>query len=343
MKRRLYLIMSFVTMSMVALACGGGGSTPAAAPTQAPQEAVAVVQPPSGQACKVPDIVGLPEAQADSMLRGVGLQPLKSVQHDPTIANGAIISQNPPANTRLEPCQGDIEIVVSLGPPPLPTDTPEPTDTPGPTATVAPVEPTLTPTPNPYLIPFALPNDPNSLNPVFGWQPGGSNASTYDIKDSANLRLIAGPKTNQWEKNDSAPLISLPYTGNFKTQIKIKASPRDRSQYVYLCIRAIENHSNRVCLVKFGEGPTITYWSFAWPKNRQSVPYLDEVVYFEIERDLSTFTLSYSTNGDNWSVLVRDYVIEVSNEVEIYVGVASGDSDGLVAEFSDLVVIPQEQ
>ncbi|MDM8527474.1 PASTA domain-containing protein [Anaerolineales bacterium HSG24] len=136
MKRRMYMFVSFMMIGLVALACGGDGEPPADnAP--APQEGAAVVQP-QGQACKVPDIVGLPEASADSMLRGVGLQPLKSVQHDPTIANGAIISQDPPANTRLEPCQGDVEIVVSLGAPPEQSAASEPAEAPQVESTPAP-------------------------------------------------------------------------------------------------------------------------------------------------------------------------------------------------------------
>jgi len=226
MKRRLYLIMSFVTMSMVALACGGGGSTPAAAPTQAPQEAVAVVQPPSGQACKVPDIVGLPEAQADSMLRGVGLQPLKSVQHDPTIANGAVISQDPPANTRLEPCQGDIEIVISLGPPPLPTDTP------GPTATFTPIPPTATPTPDPRLF---WDDFENGLKPEWGSSGNGFS--------STNGKLII--QNGLWESS-----VIANNQPNYKITLddfRIKAKSCDREKILQFQFR-IQDKDNYMLL-----------------------------------------------------------------------------------------------
>lgn len=75
--------------------------------------------------CVVPDVVGQDVAVAESSLTGAGLQPVKDFRHDDSVAQNAIISQDLAAGTRLEPCQGDVVIIVSLGPIP-PTQTPLP-------------------------------------------------------------------------------------------------------------------------------------------------------------------------------------------------------------------------
>lgn len=138
MKQKLSIFMSFMMIGMITITCGSGGDNGSAN----------TVMPPE-QACKVPAIVGLPEASANSLLQGLGLQPLKSVEHDSTVAEGTVISQDPPADTRLQPCQGYVvELVVSLGSSPEPTSIPEPTRTPGPTATPTSL-PTATYTPIP--------------------------------------------------------------------------------------------------------------------------------------------------------------------------------------------------
>ncbi len=160
------LLKIFLTIALFAMVTGCGGDTPepepapAAAPTevavaQAPVEAQAPAAgfTPSSK-CIVPDVVGLDIAVAESSLAGAGLQPLKDFRHDESVAENAIISQEPAAGTTLEPCEGDVVIVVSLGAVPVPTETPGPTETPAPpteTPIPTPVPPTATPTPDPRL------------------------------------------------------------------------------------------------------------------------------------------------------------------------------------------------
>jgi hypothetical protein len=101
----------------------------------------------TAEICEVPDVVGLDQAAAKSMLVGLGLQPVESNQYDPNVTTGSVISQDPPAGSRMKPCQGDVIIMISLGPLPVPSPTPVPTHTPTPTKTPTPIPPTLTPTP----------------------------------------------------------------------------------------------------------------------------------------------------------------------------------------------------
>jgi hypothetical protein len=101
----------------------------------------------STEICEVPNVVGLDQAAAEGMLTGLGLQPVRSNQYDPNVTAGAVISQDPPAGSRMKPCQGDVTIVISLGPLPTPSPTPVPTSMPTPTKTPTSLPPTLTPMP----------------------------------------------------------------------------------------------------------------------------------------------------------------------------------------------------
>lgn len=127
------------------------GCTQSAAPGGDQPVSTAVAAEPSTPSCVVPDIVGLDQAIAESSLTALGLQPVRSVQPSDATAPGAIISQDPAGGTRLDPCQGDVLIMISLPPPPGPTNTPAPTYTPAPptiTPTPSPIPPTRTPVPS---------------------------------------------------------------------------------------------------------------------------------------------------------------------------------------------------
>jgi len=97
--------------------------------------------------CEVPNVVGLDQAAAERMLTELELQPVRSNQYDPSVIAGAVISQDPPAGSIMKPCQGDVTIVISLGPLPTPSPTSLPTNTPKPSSTSTPIS--LAPTPMP--------------------------------------------------------------------------------------------------------------------------------------------------------------------------------------------------
>ncbi|PDW00136.1 PASTA domain-containing protein [Candidatus Viridilinea mediisalina] len=66
-------------------------------------------------ACEVPAVVGLEGANAERLIQGVGLTVLRSAEFNPNVPAERIISQEPPAGTRLSPCAGEVRLVVSLG------------------------------------------------------------------------------------------------------------------------------------------------------------------------------------------------------------------------------------
>jgi hypothetical protein len=129
-----------LTCAVVLAACGGGSSG---------SQTDSAAQAPAQPVCLVPDVVGQSQEAAESKISGSGLQMVSSSEFDPDVPEGSVISQEPAAGTRLEPCAGDVVIVVSLGPEPssaAPATEPEEE-----AEESAEPTPTPTPAPDPYL------------------------------------------------------------------------------------------------------------------------------------------------------------------------------------------------
>lgn len=92
--------------------------------------------------CEVPNTVGLDQAAAENMLTELGLQPILSNQYDSDATTGSVISQHPPPGSRIQPCEGGVAIVISLGSAPTPPPTSVPINTPRPTETPTLIPPT---------------------------------------------------------------------------------------------------------------------------------------------------------------------------------------------------------
>jgi beta-lactam-binding protein with PASTA domain len=95
---------------------------------------VAVAIATGAETVTVPDLLGLPEANADALLAQVGLTVgTRSDAFDASVGVGSIAGQEPAAGTKAS--RGTpIDYVVSRGPAPLPSGSPSPTATTHPTA-----------------------------------------------------------------------------------------------------------------------------------------------------------------------------------------------------------------
>lgn len=125
-------------------AAGSPGVTRAPEAIEPTAERVADARPTRQAACLAPKLIGLDRGAAGNMVTQLGLQPLISAQYDDSVAEGVVVDQSPAAGARIDPCAGDVEMRVSLGP--QPTLTPKPaTATPAKTATPAPPPPSPTP------------------------------------------------------------------------------------------------------------------------------------------------------------------------------------------------------
>ena len=105
----------------------------------------------------VPEIRNLPELDAADVLNENELvRGDRSEAFDPTVPEGAVISQNPAPGVLVQKGSA-VDYVVSLGPEPSPTPTPTPTPSPTPTPTPSP-----TPTPTPSPTPTPTPAEPSA-------------------------------------------------------------------------------------------------------------------------------------------------------------------------------------
>ncbi|WP_129633701.1 WD40 repeat domain-containing protein [Candidatus Oscillochloris fontis] len=107
-----------VTLVFLLTACGSGDVT-----TNVPQAGQSDVQV---AACIVPNVVGFDSENAERMVQGVGLVPLRSAEFSDSVPEGQVIAQSPDAGARLDPCEGEVSIVVSLGASAEPTLAPTP-------------------------------------------------------------------------------------------------------------------------------------------------------------------------------------------------------------------------
>ena len=138
---RSFVLPAFVMLVAVSLACGPTGGLPA--------------DLGGSSKCVVPNLMGQSEDAARQSLTELGLTPVETNQYSDGFDAGMIIRTDPPAGSELDPCEGDVLMVVSLGagaeeptPPPAATEPaatePPATESPAPTAqpvaTVSPLD-----------------------------------------------------------------------------------------------------------------------------------------------------------------------------------------------------------
>ena len=113
------LWLTLMTLTLLLSACGGGGAGGGAANT--PQAGQSAAQ---ASVCVVPKVVGFDQTNAERMVQGVGLVPVRSAEFSASVPQNQVISQKPDGGTRLDPCKGEVSIVVSLGGVATPTGAP---------------------------------------------------------------------------------------------------------------------------------------------------------------------------------------------------------------------------
>ncbi len=111
------LVTLALLLTLLPAACGSGEEA-ADAPQEEPATTVemeAERSAPGAAVCVVPDVVGFDQANAERMVQGVGLVPVRSAEFSDEVPEGHVIAQEPAGDTRLDPCAGDVSLVVSLG------------------------------------------------------------------------------------------------------------------------------------------------------------------------------------------------------------------------------------
>jgi len=91
-----------------------------------PKATLAPTVPPSVK-CVIPDLAGIDQQTALKSLTSLGLIPVKKVEFSESTPEDAVVSTDPPAGTTLQDCQGEITLIISMGPRAAATKTPVPT------------------------------------------------------------------------------------------------------------------------------------------------------------------------------------------------------------------------
>jgi len=214
-----------------------------------------------------------------------------------------------------------------------------------PVAVTVPVTSVPATQPMPGVILFALPTNPNALNPVLGWEPG-KLGNQYVLSQETNvLTLEAGPDTNQWASITTAPLISYRFRGNFEAEIKVVCDLRQRVQLAGLGVRSPEDKNSWVRIARtydYFTGQTLL--TFTDQRGESAglnyVAYSDTTVYLKIAREDVRYTLSYSRDGNTWSILQGVFSFEIPAEAEIFLTTYSNQNPhGSLAQFSNFRVV----
>jgi regulation of enolase protein 1 (concanavalin A-like superfamily) len=205
------------------------------------------------------------------------------------------------------------------------------------------------PSPSPALpgsVSFEALDNQNTLNPEFTWYPGTSSANAYSLSRSPGaLTIIAGPKTDQWMNDNSAPLMLYPIEGDFVVQVKVAFFPKRHVQGAGIGLRTRQTPNTFVRIKReFHNGEqkiAVNANQNGEPIDLGSTPYSGDVVYFKIERIGSLCSLSYSPDKNKWILLKENFAF-TSQEIELYfIALSTDENDEVVAVFSELQIISQ--
>jgi serine/threonine-protein kinase len=189
---------------------------------------------------------------------------------------------------------------------------------------------------------FASASNPNQLSDVWGWYPGGSDASTFKLA-GGQLMLITGPGTDLWDDRDSAPRVEYPVIGDFQVQVRLDFSPSEQYQVAGLGLRSTKEPGDWVALRRLsGGGSQQEVWASTTRGNRSeniaTIPYTQNALYLRIWRTEPLVSLYYSPDGSNWTPLAKDFVMGFPDQVWVFLFVYSTSGRGISATFSNLTV-----
>lgn len=194
-------------------------------------------------------------------------------------------------------------------------------------------------------IPFETTDMPGMLNPVFHWYPGESVSSKYLLEaDGSILAITAGPNTDQWNEINTGPIIAYPLVGDFTIEVKLTFDPsgshwksaglgvrhsQDYSHWLRILSVLGDNNSRNLYLQSSSQGSTTGI---------DTIPYDDAIVYLKLNRVGQDFALSYSADGNQWTIAQESLTLDFPNAVEVFLLVYSTSEETATATFQDLIV-----
>lgn len=157
--------------------------------------------------------------------------------------------------------------------------------------------------------------------------------------------MIAGPRTEQWADRDSAPLIMHRVRGDFEAEVKVTINPVGTFQYAGLGIRSSTDPLTYVRAVRgiglLGQGLLMQSCNQGYGYHGNDPKYSGATVWFKIRRRGSIFNFLYSSNGNDWVSLQKDYKFDLPDEVDVYLVTYSTNNGNISAQFEDFIVTSQ--
>jgi len=146
---------------------------------------------------------------------------------------------------------------------------------------------------------------------------------------------------NQYRNTQTAPLISLPYSGDFQVQVKVIFHPVEVHQVAGLGILSRSEQTTsyiRIARMLTDWGQGISFQTSS--DNGNYFRYTGEITYLKIERNGALFNIYYSFDGNNWINLQKDFVFGFPDNIEVFLATYSSSNNGIIAEFQDFIIEP---
>jgi len=187
--------------------------------------------------------------------------------------------------------------------------------------------------------PFTGPD--GSLDPRWGWYPGGSAANSKKVSLEGKLTIIAAPKSDL--NTLSMPFVALPVSGNFEATIKVECDPQGYYHGAGFLLGPINDLTSWIGLRRSSTNHTqlieaIEAHGTSW-KERGSMPVTATSLYLRIRRVDALVSLEMSSDGISYVPVATDIVISLPEQLALMLPVESYDDDGMSATFSGFTLV----
>jgi regulation of enolase protein 1 (concanavalin A-like superfamily) len=204
------------------------------------------------------------------------------------------------------------------------------------------------PTPQPGPIAFYLPGEAGSLQSLFGWEPGPSPESVLRFDgDPLGVTLVAGPGTETWHTNLSAPLITYATHGNFEITVRIQSDLNKEFQFSGIGLRSAAKPDTWIRLglhCCLAEGRHIGWQQSENQSSYEDAPetwpqFAENLVELKLVRQGDKLDAFYRRVGEDWLVMRQSYPFSLPDQVEIFLIAYTTESTGsLSVRFTNFVV-----
>jgi regulation of enolase protein 1 (concanavalin A-like superfamily) len=203
------------------------------------------------------------------------------------------------------------------------------------TPSPSPVPPAATAAPSDNLIPFFDSASPGQLDPRWLWLPGSSPVSAIQPgSDLYELTILAGADTDQWQQNNTAPLLTLPVEGSFSAVVRVAFSPVVTVQHAGIGLRSSEQDDSWIRITRTYHEQIDGFNGVFLMENRQgtserlaSAPFTETSFFLRIDRMETSAAFFYSSDGISWVPLGEGRPIPFTGPLEIYLVVYSTDDE----------------